>query len=169
MSHRCGSTEPFGGTKRLSLENVLSAISFFGLTRCHFTWSGRTLPQPADSAASWFGRASPDPADCAASSLGRPILISAHHQAACRGVCCTIPRSSRRRCLARQALNWAAPTLLCCGFRGLGLLVECARGPVLLPSLLRWLACRMMDRTLSPSLSLSCCGIRHQEVPRALN
>ena len=23
MSHRCGSTEPFGGTKRLSLENVL--------------------------------------------------------------------------------------------------------------------------------------------------
>ena len=75
VSQCCSSTEPFGRTKRPSLENVLLAISFFGLARSDFCVSGRLSSELADFAAvllaaSWTGRATLDPADCAATFLG---------------------------------------------------------------------------------------------------
>ena len=45
------STEPLGGTGRLSLEPVLLAVSFFGLARSNFCLSGRSSSEPADFAA----------------------------------------------------------------------------------------------------------------------
>ena len=80
MSQRCSSTEPFGGTERLSLENALLAISFFGLDKSIFCVTGRLSSELADFAAVllaafWTERAALDPTDFAASFLKIPLLL----------------------------------------------------------------------------------------------
>ena len=71
----CSSTEPFGGTERLSLENVLHAILFCGLAKSDFYVFGRWASELAAFAAvllaaSSSGRETLDPVYCAASFLG---------------------------------------------------------------------------------------------------
>ena len=51
----CSTAEPFGGTRRLSLDNVVLAVSFFGLARSNVCLSGRLSSE--------LGRVSLDPAD----------------------------------------------------------------------------------------------------------
>ena len=78
--------------RRLSLENVLLAVSFFGLAKSIFCVTGRLSSELADFAAvllaaSWTGRVSLDPTGCAASFLG---IIHSHF---CSSSRCSTVRS----------------------------------------------------------------------------
>ena len=78
----CSSTEPFGGTERLSLENVFLATSFFGLARSDFCVSGRLSSELADFAAVVLAASWTERATCVCLSVCVSVCVSV-----CQSVC----------------------------------------------------------------------------------